>query len=516
MPLKKRNKKEDSKRENSISISKDIDINLKKIKEILKDCDDIVYREFTVGERQNFKFAIVYVDGLTDKMLVSDYVLESLMHQARGLEPNPNSVKNNLYELVKKGNIAITELKEVETLNEAIDNVLAGETILLINRYQKIIIVSSRGWPIRGLAEPETETVIRGPRDGFVETLKVNTTLVRRRIRDPRLKIKNMQIGRRSKTDIAVLYVEDVTNKDLVEEVIKRLKTIRVDVVLESGVIEQFIEDNWISPFPQVENTERPDAVAAALYEGRVAILIDNTPFALIVPVTIGTLLQSSEDYYERWIITSLVRLLRYIAALMALLLPSIYIAVTAYHPGMLPTQLALYLAATREGVPFPAIIEAFIMEVTIELLREAGMRLSGPIGTTIGIVGGLVIGQAAVEAGIVSPMMVIIVALTTIASFAIPNYNIATGFRFVRFGIMIFSAILGLYGIMLALLILGSHLVRLESFGVPYMSPYVSFSETYSDLKDSMVKLPIQIMKRRPKFTNVYDKDRIFSDSEE
>ncbi|KPU27457.1 spore gernimation protein [Caloranaerobacter sp. TR13] len=516
MPLKKRNKKEDSKQENSISISKDIETNLKKIKEILKDCDDIVYREFTVGERQNFKFAIVYVDGLTDKMLVNDYVLESLMHQARGLEPHPNSIKSNLYELVKKGNIAITEMKEVETLNEAIDNILAGETILLINRYQKIIIASSRGWPVRGLTEPQTETVIRGPRDGFVETLKVNTTLVRRRIRDPKLKIKNMQIGRRSKTDIAVLYIEDVANKELIEEVIKRLKTIKVDVILESGIIEQFIEDNWASPFPQIENTERPDAVAAALYEGRVAILVDNTPFALIVPVTISTLLQSSEDYYERWIITSLIRILRYIASFMALLLPSIYIAVTAYHPGMLPTQLALYLAATREGVPFPAIIEAFIMEVTIELLREAGMRLSGPIGTTIGIVGGLVIGQAAVEAGIVSPMMVIIVALTTIASFAIPSYNIATGFRFVRFGIMIFSAILGLYGIMLALIILGTHLVRLESFGVPYMSPYVSFSATYNDLKDSLVRMPIQTMKKRPKFTKVYDKDRIFSDSEE
>lgn len=516
MPLKKRNKNEASKQENSIHISKDIDTNLKKIKEILKDCDDIVYREIAVGERQNYNFAIVYVDGLADKMLVSDYVLESLMHQARGLEPHPNGIKNNLYELVKKGNIAVTEIKEVETLNEAIDNVLAGETILLINRYQKIIIISSRGWPVRGIAEPQTETVIRGPRDGFVETLKVNTTLVRRRIRDPKLKVKNMQIGKRSKTDIAVLYIDDVTNKGLVEEVIKRLKTINIDVVLESGNIEQLIEDNWASPFPQVENTERPDAVAAALYEGRVAILIDNTPFALIVPVTISTLLQSSEDYYERWVITSLIRILRYISALMALLLPSIYIAVTAYHPGMLPTQLALYLAATREGVPFPAIIEAFIMEGTIELLREAGMRLSGPIGTTIGIVGGLVIGQAAVEAGIVSPMMVIIVALTTIASFAVPSYNIATGFRFVRFVIMIFSAILGLYGIMLALLILGSHLVRLESFGVPYMSPYVSLSETYSDLKDSLVKMPIRTMKNRPKFTNVLDKDRIISDSEE
>ncbi|RKD30918.1 spore germination protein [Thermohalobacter berrensis] len=506
---KDKKKKKEDKGKKGIKISSNYNKNINQIKNILKDCEDVIYREFTVGSEQNYNFAIIYIDGLIDKKLISDYVLESLMHQARELEPNPKIFKNKLYELCKKGNIAATEIKEAQTIDEAIDYILAGETILILENYPKILVISSRGWPVRGLQEPQTETVIRGPRDGFVETGKYNTTLIRRRIRDPKLKLKYMKLGVRSKTDVAIMYIEDIANKEMVEEVKRRLKDIKIDSVIESGYIEQYIQDNYYSPFPQVETTERPDAVAASLYEGRIAIVTDNTPFVLLVPATLTTFLQSSEDYYERWIITSLIRLLRYVAALIALLLPSLYIAITSYHPGMLPTELALYVAATRDGVPFPAFIEAFIMEATIELLREAGMRLSGPIGTTIGIVGGLVIGQAAVEAGIVSPLMIIIVAVTTISSFAIPNYSFATSFRIVRFAIMLSSAILGLYGIMLGLLLLGSHLVNLKSFGVPYLTPFVSTGITWMDLKDAFVTYPIPKANKRPKFTNVVDETR-------
>ncbi len=497
-------------------ISNNIDENISTIKDTLKDCDDVIYREFLVGIEQKHKFAIIYTDGLTDKALVSNFVLESLMHQARELPPDIENIKKGLYELVDKGNVTITELKEAENLDEAIENVLIGETILLVDGFEKIMVVSSRGWPIRGVSEPQTETVIRGPRDGFVETGKVNTTLVRRRIRDPKLKLKYMQVGERSKTDVAVMYIEDIADKKLVDEVNKRLKNIKIDAVLESSYIEQLIEDNWLSPFPQVESTERPDSVAAALYEGRVAMIIDNTPFALIAPVTLNILMQSSEDYYDRWFIASIIRITRYVAAFFALLLPSLYIAITSYHPGMLPTQLALYVAATRMGVPFPAFIEAFIMEATIELLRESGTRISGPIGTTIGIVGGLVIGQAAVEAGIVSPLMVIIVAVTTISSFALPNYSFATGFRIVRFLVMISAAVLGLYGIMLSLVVLGAHLVSLRSFGVPFTSPYSSFSSNRYDLKDTIIKAPLRFMRKRPRFSNFGDKIRLNNGAKE
>ncbi len=491
-------------------ISSNITRNLERIKEELKDCDDVVYRPIKVGEKQKFNMAIIYIDGLTDKELISNFAMEPLLNEARKEKPNPKSIKDNLFELVEKGNIAVTEVKELKTLEEAIDDVLVGETILLVDGYNRILMLSSRGWPMRGISEPQIETVVRGPRDGFNETVKVNASLVRRRIRDPKLKSKYMQIGIRSKTDVVLMYIEDIANKKLVNDVKSKLEKIDIDAILESGHIQYLIEGNRFSPFPQAQTTERPDLVAASLYEGRIAILVDNTPFALIVPATITTFLQSSEDYYNRWFVTSLVRVVRYFAVVISLVFPALYIAMTSYHPGLLPTQLALYVAATRNTVPFPAFVEAFIMEITIELLREAGSRLSGPIGTTIGIVGGLVIGQAAVEAGIVSPLMVIIVAVTTISSFAIPNYDVATGFRTLRFFIMALAAGLGLYGIMLGLMLILSHLVKLNSFGVPYLSPFTNIGANLKDLKDTFIKFPIKDMKTRPRFTHTIDDTRM------
>ncbi|MTI48874.1 spore germination protein [Sporosalibacterium faouarense] len=491
-------------------ISTNINRNLEIIKKELVDCDDIVYRPIKVGQKQNFNMAFIYVDGLIDKELISEFGLEPLLLDARENKPNPQNIKDNLLELVEKGNIAVSEVKELKTIEEALENLLIGETLLLIDGYNKILMLSSRGWPMRGITEPQIETVVRGPRDGFNETVKVNATLVRRRIRDTKLKAKYIKIGTRSKTDVVVMYMEDIVNKKLIDEVMKRLKGITVDAIIGSGQIQHAIAGNSYSPFPEAQYTERPDVVAAALYEGRIGILVDNTPFSLIVPATITTLLQSAEDYYGSWYISSLVRIVRFFAIFLCLLFPALYIAMTSYHPGMLPTQLAIYVAATRDTVPFPAFIEAFIMEGTIELLRESGSRLAGPIGTTIGIVGGLVIGQAAVEAGIVSPLMVIIVAVTTIASFAIPNYGLASGFRVLRFGMMAFAAFSGLYGIMLGLLLLATHLVQLNSFGIPYLSPLTNIGNNLRDLKDTLIRFPLQTMKKRPYFTQTIDETRM------
>ena len=240
--------------------------------------------------------------------------------------------------------------------------------------------------------------------------------------------------------------------------------------ILESGYIEQLIEDNIFSPFPQTQATERPDAAAGAVLEGRVVIIVDNSPFVLIVPTTLPGLFMSPEDYYQRWLVSSFVRVIRVAAGLVSMILPALYIAITSYQPDIIPYRFALSIAGSREGVPFPAFIEAFLMEVTLELLREAGVRLPDPLGATIGIVGGIVIGQAAVTAKIVSPVMVIIVSVTAISSFIIPNYGVTTGFRLLRFALMIFATVLGLYGIMLGIILVLIHLVNLKSFGVPYL----------------------------------------------
>lgn len=492
-----------------INITKSLDENINKVKEILSDSDDIVYREFNVGKNQQLKFATVYAEGLADKIIVNEYVLKNLMMLARMTEPDVSNIREKVYALIKDGVLSVTDLKEVDDINKITDNVLSGETVLFIDKWDKAIIIASKGWPMRGISEPESDAVIRGPREGFTETLRVNTALIRRRIRDPKFKIKQMQIGKRSKTDIAVLFIDGLVNQDILNTVVYRLNQIEIDSILESGYIEQLIEDNWRSPFPQIQNTERPEKVAANIYEGKVAIIIDNTPFALIVPTTFNALMQASEDYNERFLIASSIRILRYISMFVSVLLPALYIAMLSYHPGMIPTELALYIAGNRDGVPFPAVIEAFIMEAALELLREAGIRLPGPIGSTIGIVGGLVLGQAAVEAGIVSSLMVIVVAITAIATYSIPNYSFGTPFRLLRFVYMVGAALLGLYGVMIIFLISMIHLSNLKSFGIPYLAPF-TYNMSIKDLKDTFIRAPLHKMKRRPEYIVKGDKSRL------
>lgn len=309
-------------------------------------------------------------------------------------------------------------------------------------------------------------------------------------------------MGRKAPRTVAIAYNSDIANDALVQEVRQRIARIDMDDVPDSGYIEQFIEDNHLTLFPQVQNTERPDRVNSALMEGRVAILLDGSPLALIVPVSISMLMQSPEDYYERWIPGTLVRVLRYIAALISTLGPALYISFISFHQGLIPTKLAVSIAGSREGVPFPSLIEALIMEVSIEILREAGLRLPKPIGQTIGIVGGLVIGEAAVQAGIVSPIMVIVVAITAISSFAIPQYSAGIALRIIRFGTMFSAAIFGLYGVILFFLLVCSHLAKLKSFGIPYLSPAAPYR--FGDWKDFVLRAPLSIMTRRPKAMQV------------
>ncbi|MDF2530949.1 MAG: GerA spore germination protein [Clostridia bacterium] len=474
-----------------------LDENIEKIKMLLTDCEDVIYKEFRVGVEQNLKFTLIFTDGLVDKPFINDSILADLMYHAREIPPDAPELKDELFKLVRYGSIPSPELKEIRNIDDAVLAILTGDTVMLIDGTANIIVIGTKGWPARGISEPTTEAVIRGPKEGFTETYRFNSALVRRRIRDPRLKLKQMQIGRRSFTDIGIMYIEDIAQPELVAEVKRRLATIDIDAILDSGYIEEFIEDNPYSLFPQIKATERPDKVAAALYQGKVAILVDNTPFGLIVPATFNSFFHAAEDHYIRWIPATVLRMMRFIAGTLSLVTPALYIAVTSYHPGILPTGLVLSIAAAREGVPFPAVIEALILELTFELLREAGVRLPTLIGGVVGIVGGLVIGQAAVEAGIVSPIMVIIVAVTAISSFSIPDYSFSNAFRLFRFMLIFAAAFLGLYGMILGLLLMLGHLVRLKSFGTPYLSPFVSF--TASDLKDTIVRLPMFMMKNRP-----------------
>ncbi len=482
----------------------DINVKLSKtilsLKEIFKDADDIIYRTIECGKKEKVKMCLVYVDGLTTKDAVSEYAIGSLMENFDFAEFEKNSDKE-LDKMAALTSIATAEVSSVDGLTMATDKILSGETVLFIDGCTKAIMISSRGWPTRGVSEPVAETLLRGPRDGFNETLKVNVTLIRRRIKDPKLKVKFMQVGSQSKTDIALMYMEGKVNKPVLEELNKRLSKINIEAILESSYIEELIEDNNFSPFPQIENTQRPDAAASAIYEGRVVIGVDNTPQVLIVPAIMAVFMQSSEDYYERWLLACMIRMFRYLALPITILLPALYVAITSFHPNMLPTELVLYVAASRAKVPFPAWFEATLIEIVMELIREAGMRIVGPIGSTIGIVGGLVIGQASVEAGLISPLVIIIVALTTISSFAIPSYNFSTSLRMLRFLFIILAATLGLFGVALGVCLLLTHLCSLKSMGIPYMSPFTSFVENKRDLKDTIIRHRIKNMVHKPQY---------------
>ncbi|MCP1359143.1 spore germination protein, partial [Aneurinibacillus migulanus] len=486
----------------------DFTFDLELVRQEIGHNSDVHFREFNIG-RMSIRAALIFVDGLSDIDLIDQHIIKSLMsdfpqeYEKRQIFTKGSTLK----EFVKNNILSISKVKEVHNTKDLALEVLTGSTALLIDGSVGVLILGITKGKTRNIEEPVSEALVRGPRIGFTEVLSDNTALLRRHGQNENLSLTKFQVGERAKKELIIAYIKDIADPGLVKEVKKRIKKIDIDNVLESGYVEQLIEDNYLSLFPQVQSTERPDRVIGALMEGRVAILLDGTPFALIVPVTFSMLLQSPEDYYERWIPSTLIRLLRFFAALVSLLAPALYISFISFHPGLIPTKLAISITSTREGVPFPSLIEALIMEVSIEILREAGLRLPKPIGPAMGIVGGLIIGEAAVRAGIVSPIMVIVVAVTAISSFALPQYNAGIPLRVLRFVAMLCAAIFGLYGLILFFLFLCSHLVKLKSFGIPYSSPAVPYQ--ISDWKDFMVRMPLLMMKRRPKMMHTKDPRR-------
>jgi spore germination protein len=484
---------------------KNVKENIDNIKRMMDSPSDLITRVFTIGNTAH-KCAIICIDGLVEKDLVNDMILKNIQISGADKEM-PNSGTHILTHLENEV-LSIHEIKRADTLDDVSLAILSGDTALFVDGTDQVLIIGTKGWASRGVEEPLTESVVRGPRDGFTENIRTNTVHIRRRVRDPNLRFDSYKVGRRSKKELIIAYIDGIVNPAIIKEVKRRVETIDLDDVPESGYVEQWIEDSFLSPFPQIIHTERPDKVSSSIMQGKVAILLDGTPFVLVAPTTFGELIHSPEDYYERWLIGSFIRLLRYTASFLAVFLPSLYIALVEYHPGMIPTKLAFSIAATREGVPFPAIVEALIMEATLELLREAGIRLPKPIGQTVGIVGGLVIGEAAVAAGIVSPIMVIIVAVTAISSFAVPSYSLAISYRMIRFGVMFAAAMFGLYGVIIVYIMINIHMTNLKSFGIPFSTPFApSF---LNDWKDLVVRAPILMLSKRPQMMQTDDKDRL------
>ena len=478
-----------------VLVSADLSVNRERIESAFGNSPDLVTRELRAGARGRISVLVTHIDGLVDKRLIAEAVVERITGlQLEWTDPA------QAYEDLKTRLLASSDVEEVETLGEFISGIARGDGGVLVDGVAKGLVCALRGWEQRSVEEPTTESTVRGSKEGFVEALRTNTSLLRRRIVSPQLWIEEVTIGRITRTRVAIAYIAGVVNEDIVEEVRARLKRIDVDAIHESGNIEELIEDAPFSPFPTIARTERPDRVAGALIDGRVAILTDGTPFVLIVPATFTMFLTSSEDYYERYFAGSAIRLLRIAAFFISLTLPAFYVALTTYHQEMLPTPLVLSIAAQREGIPFPAVVEALLMEFVFETLREAGIRLPRVVGQAVSIIGALVVGDAAIRAGLASPAMVMVVAFTGIASFATPVFSLAISVRLLRFVMTALGGALGFFGVAMGMFALLTHLTCLRSFGVPYLEPLAPL--VLSDLKDALVRVPWWAMSRRPEFT--------------
>jgi spore germination protein KA len=474
-----------------------LDMNVKAINDVLGDSVDLVKREFVYHGKDDIKATCFFTDGLVNTQVVEkliEFLIDKIQHTTRNLPDKDSPLSTD--EIIK--HLVINpSIKVIKVMEEGIEGILSGDTLVLFDGSNEPLLLSSRGYDARSVSEPATEQVVRGPRDGFTENIRTNTALVRRRIRDPNFRIDSLKIGRKSKTDINIAYIKGVVKEGLVDEVKKRLQKIEMDTIIESGYIEELMEDAPYSPFTTVQSTERPDKVTAELCEGRVAIFVDNTPFVLIVPTYFWQFLQASDDYYAKFYTGSFFRLIRYFAFVISLTLPSIYVMLGSFHQEMIPTPLALTIASGREVIPFPVLLEALIMEISFELMREAGLRMPKPVGQAVSIVGSLIIGQAAVQAGMVSPFMVIVVAITGIASFAIPNYAASFSIRLIRFPLLIASGTLGLLGFAAAFSMLAIHALSIRSFGEAYLAPAAPFQP--SDQKDTIIRFPWWKMDKQP-----------------
>lgn len=489
--------------EESRKVSANLRENEKYLRSRLENCSDILIRPMRLGDKHKVDCLMVYIEVAVSNMMMDDSALGKMINHFWEISPE------DIQEFVRHNSLGIADVKKLENLDESIDAMLAGNAVFFIDGYDKAMKISSKGYPSTGVMEAESEKVLRGSREGFSDSVKSNSALIRKRLRDTRLKVEEYKIGVRSHTLTQVLYMDDLVHEGLLEEVKERLEEFQIDGILDSGMLEQLTEDVWYSPFPQYQTTERPDRAVQEILKGKVVILCDNSPEALILPGNFSSFMESSEDWYHRFEMASFLRILRYLAVIMATVLPGLYLAVIRFHTQILPSALILSFAEAREGVPFSSVVELIFLELAFELIREAGVRVPGSLGNAIGIVGGLVIGQAAVEANLVSPIVVMIVALTALGSMTVPNEEFAAAFRLVKYGFLILGGYLGIYGIVLGVYLVIGHLAGLISFGIPYLVPFIK-KEQKGSRGEGVLRVPLRKRVLRPLYAREEQKIRL------
>jgi spore germination protein KA len=459
---------------------------------------DFIIREMSIPLSASPSIAVSYIDGLVDPQLLVKLMEALSVQVSEGLSPIHIEAWLNTQ-------LPVGSLTSLYTADDMIGSILEGAAIIIVDGSVQVFAAAIAGGARRAVEEPTSQSVIRGPKEGFTEDISINIALLRRKIKSPDLCIESLRLGKYTQTKIAVSYIQGIADPEIVQEIMRRLNSIETDSILESGYIEEFIQDGVRTSFPTIYSTERPDSVAGGLLEGVVAIFVDGTPFVLLAPVTFFRFFTSSEDYYERYDLSSFLRMIRLGSFLVTLLLPALYIAATTFQQEMLPTTLLVSLAAQRESIPLPALFEALLMELTFEIIREAGIRMPRAIGPAISIVGALVLGQAAVQAGLVSAAMVIVVSFTAIASFVIPSITMAGTVRLLRFVLMILAGSFGMYGILAGFVPIVFRIVTIQSFGIPYFMTLAPVNKT--NVKDLIIRAPWWKMKTRPEL--IGDKNR-------
>lgn len=441
---------------------------------------DIVSQRIDPG---SFACTIYYLMDAVDLEMLHAHVLKPL------LASDPDSRGERLRDITERRTFFPTAYSLTWSPEAALDGLLNGQVLLCMEGQTVCVLFPFQQQAKRTVSVSENEKTIRGPKESFIEDVWTNLSLIRQRMKSDKLTVEQYVLGSESRTTVLLLYMKGRCEERLVQSVRSKLQAIRTDRVAGSAFLEEVLDDRLMSPFPKMLNTERPDVIASSLFEGRFALLTDGTPSNLVAPATLLSFMQSAEDYYQRYFYSSWVRILRYVFFGLSLILPSAYVAITTFHPEMLPYNLLVSIASSRDIVPFPAILEALIMEVTFEVMREAGQRIPTTIGQTISIVGAIVIGDAAVQAGIVSAPMVIIVALTGISSFIVPHFSMTLTVRFLRFVLLFISAVFGLLGLLIGVFFIYIHLLSMDSFGTPYLSPFIPFKA--KEMRDAAGRFP-------------------------
>ncbi|MDV3429672.1 MAG: spore germination protein [Bacillota bacterium] len=490
------NSKDTNNNMENMVLDKSLDNNISMFKNIFKNDETLIIREFQNKGLEACKCCIIYLDGMVNTEIVNENIIQPVLSS----DLSENIESSNLLEELKNKVIVSNDVALETEIKKIVTSVIYGDTLFLLEGYEKVLVISSKGWQSRSISEPDSARVVRGPREGFTESIMVNLSLIRRKIKDPDLKFKFKEIGQRTHTKTCICYIESLALESIISELNKRLDSIEIDGIMDSGYIQELIKDAPFSPFETVGSSERPDVIAAKLLEGRIALFVDGSPFVLTVPYLVVENFQSNEDYYNNYIFANMNRLIRGFCAVFSITIPALYLSIVTYHQEMMPTPLLISLSASRQNVPIPSSLSLFIMLFIFDILREAGTRMPVPISQTISIVGTLVLGQAAVEAKLVSAPIIIITAITAIMKLSNMNFIGAT-ITFRAF-LLLGASFLGLFGFFICFIIMYMHLMSIRSFGVPYMMNVTRAKD--HDGQDAWIRVPWWTMTLRPKIIAV------------